>query len=382
MIDLATLEQNPDYQKLTPENQARVRIELSKRQLSAETVESARRRSNPQPGDPEFYGDPHDVASIRQAAEFRGTADAAIPGAMIVASPALIPTTKAMAVGSVAGLAAGHAVESAARHYNLPKGIQRALGLGASVIGGVAGMSAMGRNAITRLLTAPLRSAGRAVMEGAAEGATPAIERAIARQAAAREAGLNAAHTAAIREAATRESAVTAAHAAAAREAAAREGAVLAAHGSAAREASIRDTAVGAAHRGAVAEQAARESTINAAHREAAREGASRSSLQRIAEIARSRQAVRAAVPSQPPVAQTPELIALRIRQLTGGKITPEIERSLAQMPPAQAAEIRALLMRGLSRPATTGGGRAAAGPAGTVDLEAALRASLARGVR
>lgn len=255
----------------------------------------------------------------------------ALPSAYL-AGKALIPTTKAALVGTVTGVGAGYGAEALATKVGLPKGVSRALGIGAGLVGGTAGAvrgfgmkltpSAL-RESFESAVSYLPRLAGRGFGRGAAEGAQDVgvdiAHREALREMAKRELGIESAQAAAIREAAARETAVGGAQGAAAREAAAREAALSGAQGAAAREAAAREAGVTAAHGGALRETAARESgmsaaqagaareaamregTVHAAHGAATREAARRETSRPLAEIARRRLAARAVVP--PPAA-------------------------------------------------------------------------------
>jgi hypothetical protein len=75
-------------------------VNLQQREaIVAPVIAGAQRRSNPLPGDPEFYGDPNAFESIRQAGMHRGTAGAAGPTAAILGSAAIGPV-----VGGATGI--------------------------------------------------------------------------------------------------------------------------------------------------------------------------------------------------------------------------------------------------------------------------------------
>lgn len=78
--------------------------------------------------------------------------------------------------------------------------------------------------------------------------------------------------------------------------------------------------------------------------------------------------------------APSTESIVLRLQQLSGGKITPEMEAYLAAQPEAEAAAMRAALGRASSKmPPVVGGLTVRPGPPATApgDLEATLQASI-----
>lgn len=306
-------------------------------------VAGAMRRSHPTPDMPEYYKGTglSDTEAAIEAGKFAGDVRAAPIAGAVMTAPLWVPMTKAALLGTATGLTASYGAETLAEKAGLPKGVSRALGIGAGVVGGVAGMfkpgRAMVRNALESAVGFVPRMMGRGFVRGATEAAKEAgidtAHTAALREMAKRELGIETAQAAALREAAAREAALSGAQGAAAREAAAREAGVTAAHGGALRETAARESGMSAAHGGAAREAAMRESTIHSAHGAAAREAARREATSPLAAIAARRRAAQAVVtpPAAAPAAAPSAAVPATDRAAAAAKLEALLSQALRE---------------------------------------------------